>query len=118
MDLYQYLIIYIAICAVCFCILKALDLQLSPNRLVIFFASPLIIIAMLTPSLFAAMSGWRIYFLVAGLILIVSALSACGEHEDAVAQSKNYCEMVATYKHTGGQYGWPAFRGEGECRGN
>lgn len=52
----------------------------------------------------------KIFFI--GLVAL-SALALAGRDDVQVAnqQQSEYCEMVSLYKNTGGEYGWPDFRG-------
>jgi len=50
---------------------------------------------------------------VAGAVLFV--LAGCDGYEQARVSSRHYCEMVDLYKRTGGDRGWPAYRGQREC---
>jgi len=51
--------------------------------------------------------------LVAILILgLVMVLVGSSDYDSAVTERKHYCEMVALYKATDGENGWPAYQGE------
>ena len=47
-------------------------------------------------------------------LAIFSALAIWLHEPDPLADQ--YCEMVALWKATNGDAGWPAYRGESECR--
>lgn len=34
-----------------------------------------------------------------------------GQHDDLEQQRALYCEMVETFTNTGGEYGWPDYKG-------
>lgn len=36
---------------------------------------------------------------------------AVGQPDDLEQQRALYCEMVETFKNTGGEYGWPDYKG-------
>ena len=40
------------------------------------------------------------------------ALVGTGDYEEAKASHQRYCEMVALHHETGGQAGWPPYKGE------
>lgn len=40
------------------------------------------------------------------------ALVGTGDYEEAKASQERYCEMVALHHDTGGQAGWPPYKGE------
>jgi len=40
------------------------------------------------------------------------ALVGTGDYEEAKASHERYCEMVALHQQTGGQAGWPPYKGE------
>ena len=46
---------------------------------------------------------------VFGALLMVAALS--GQPDELDQEQALYCEMVATHKATGGEYGWPDYKG-------
>lgn len=50
-------------------------------------------------------------FLLAAVV-IVSTLDKRSEQN----QASLYCEMVAEYKASNGEYGWPAYKGEMQCQ--
>lgn len=58
----------------------------------------------------------RLLIYAAAAILFVSTMSIIGNMEkaDAEAERELYCEMVETYHETGGEYGWPPYKGECE----
>lgn len=49
---------------------------------------------------------------------IIAAMGIAGQldYEEEQRQTAQYCEMVATWKESGGQAGWPAYDGEEVCR--
>lgn len=49
---------------------------------------------------------------------IIAAMGVVGQadYEEEQRQVEQYCEMVAMWKETNGQAGWPAYNGEGICR--
>lgn len=47
-------------------------------------------------------------------LAIFSALGIWLHEPDPL--ENQYCEMVALYKATNGDAGWPAYRGEAECK--
>ena len=46
---------------------------------------------------------------VFGALLMVAALS--GQPDELDQEQALYCEMAAIYKTTGGEYGWPDYKG-------
>ena len=40
------------------------------------------------------------------------ALVGTGDYEEAKASHERYCEMVSIHHETGGQAGWPPYKGE------
>lgn len=44
-----------------------------------------------------------------------AALAGCDEYQQVQVSSRHYCDMVDIYKRTGGDRGWPAYRGQREC---
>lgn len=48
---------------------------------------------------------------MAGLILIMFGIGTDGDAAQAEAEQANYCEMVALHERSGGENGWPDFRG-------
>jgi len=51
---------------------------------------------------------------VFAFMLISYALVSTQDHDDAVQTRSLYCDMVAEWHKTGGEYGWPPY--EGECK--
>lgn len=51
---------------------------------------------------------------IAGII-IAMGIAGQLDYEEEQQQVKQYCEMVQLWKQSGGQYGWPAYDGEGAC---
>lgn len=51
-----------------------------------------------------------------GFALLVLALliTGTGDHKDAKVEDQHYCEMVELYKRSGGENGWPAYKGKCE----
>jgi len=45
-------------------------------------------------------------------VLITLGFAAEADLEEAIQQQDLYCEMVATYNETGGDYGWPDYRND------
>lgn len=48
------------------------------------------------------------------ITLMVGAFALVGnsDYEEAKASHERYCEMVALHHETGGQAGWPPYKGE------
>ena len=46
---------------------------------------------------------------VLGLIALGNVID--GQPDDLEQQRALYCEMVETFKNTGGEYGWPDYKG-------
>lgn len=57
----------------------------------------------------------RIYFMAAAVIIGIALLSGCGEYDQAVADSAEYCENVDIWRSSHGINGHPAYRGINEC---
>ena len=53
------------------------------------------------------------------VIAIVLALGLIGNGElaDESVQVNHYCKMVRDFKSSGGELGWPAYKGESMCSG-
>ena len=47
-----------------------------------------------------------------------AALMQTKPSEELLAGDRQYCEMVALYQESGGQYGWPDYKGNAarECK--
>lgn len=43
------------------------------------------------------------------------ALVGTGDYEEEKASHERYCEMVALHYETGGEHGWPPYKGD--CNG-
>lgn len=58
------------------------------------------------------------HHLVLLLIGVVIALAVVGksDSDEAARQQDEYCEMVKLWKQSGGEKGWPAYKGESMCR--
>lgn len=48
---------------------------------------------------------------VLGLAFIALGNVIDGQPDDLEQQRALYCEMVETFKNTGGEYGWPDYKG-------
>lgn len=46
-----------------------------------------------------------------GVVMVFLGLAGEGDYEDAVAQDKVYCDMVALHLQTGGEAGHPNYEG-------
>lgn len=55
---------------------------------------------------------------IAAIVMAAAALVYVGtlDAQQVRHESSLYCEMVELYQASGGDYGWPAYRGEGECQ--
>ena len=51
-----------------------------------------------------------IVLLIVGLAVLAVTL-ADGQPDELDQEQALYCEMVTTHKATGGEYGWPDYRG-------
>ena len=52
------------------------------------------------------------WVLCAGLVAaFLAGTLADGQPDDLEQQRALYCEMVETFKNTGGEYGWPDYKG-------
>lgn len=58
------------------------------------------------------MSEVKLSLLVLGVLLIVLGIAGDGDLEMAETQAGNYCHMVALYRRTNGENGWPDYRGD------
>ena len=54
-----------------------------------------------------------IFTLGALAVYTLSTEDSLDDHQVAIS---HYCEMVQLWKDTDGQYGWPAYNGEGTCK--
>lgn len=54
---------------------------------------------------------------IVGLAAIVLVFGLVGniDHDQQVLEQGEYCEMVALFVATDGEFGWPAYRGEITC---
>lgn len=52
--------------------------------------------------------------LLIGLMILTVILGIVGKSDfsEVEHQAREYCEMVELYKQSGGENGWPPFRGE------
>ena len=51
---------------------------------------------------------------VVGILVLLLALilaAAMDDYKDAKDEERLYCSMVQQYRGTGGQYGWPDYKG-------
>lgn len=57
--------------------------------------------------------------IILGIMLFAAALGIAGtaDVEEVERQQSEYCEMVQLWKDSNGEYGWPAYEGESQCRG-
>ena len=57
------------------------------------------------------MKRWHVLLLGAA---VVAALGLAGnaDLEEAERQAEHYCEMVELYHESGGEHGWPPYKGE------
>lgn len=53
--------------------------------------------------------NWLAIIILAAAVLIT--LDDARNGDDLQRDQATYCEMVATFKETHGQYGWPDYRG-------
>lgn len=51
------------------------------------------------------------------LLLVIFSFLALDDIDEAAADDKAYCGMVKDFKDSNGKHGWPAYKGEGICRG-
>ena len=56
-----------------------------------------------------------IILLVVLLLAMVSIVNTLDKRSEQ-NQASLYCEMVAEYKASNGQHGWPAYKGEMQCQ--
>ena len=52
---------------------------------------------------------------VIGLIIAMGIVGQ-SDYDEAQRQAEQYCKMVAMWKESGGEKGWPAYDGEEVCR--
>lgn len=56
------------------------------------------------------MTGRDLIWLVCGFILVIGLVNNPDEPDELTKAENTYCEMVATFKETNGQFGWPDYR--------
>lgn len=63
--------------------------------------------------------GMGVVVLIVGLVLAIVAavVTGQGSYNEAINQAATYCEMVELWVESGGEYGWPAYRGTEVCDG-
>jgi hypothetical protein len=56
-------------------------------------------------------------YTILAIIGLIIAMGVVGQadYEEEQRQTDQYCEMVAIWKESGGQAGWPAYNWEGTC---
>lgn len=54
------------------------------------------------------------YVIILTAIAVMFLLAQADDHRELVTMDRQYCAMVARYHESGGEYGWPAYRGECE----
>ena len=55
----------------------------------------------------------RILLLIGLMVMtVVLGMVGKGDQEEAEAQSKEYCQMVELWHESGGENGWPPYKGE------
>ena len=52
---------------------------------------------------------------IAGSIIAMGIVGQ-SDYDEAQRQAEQYCEMVAMWKESGGEKGWPAYNGERMCK--
>jgi len=57
-----------------------------------------------------------IYALGAAAFIGMMAMVGNMEAQDRKAELENYCEMVAIWDESNGEYGWPPYDGREECQ--
>jgi hypothetical protein len=57
-------------------------------------------------------------YTILAIIGLIIAMGVVGQadYDEEQRQTDQYCEMVAIWKESGGQAGWPAYDGEEVCR--
>lgn len=48
-------------------------------------------------------------------VLLVFGLVGNADHDQPLLEQRHYCEMVALFVATQGEFGWPAYREEITC---
>jgi len=54
-------------------------------------------------------------WLVVLILLLIAAFVFLEGEEDPLSTDEHYCDMVALYKATNGEAGWPAYQGTKYC---
>jgi len=57
-----------------------------------------------------------IYALGAAAFIGMMAMVGNMQAQDRKAELENYCEMVAIWDESNGEYGWPPYDGREECQ--
>lgn len=55
-------------------------------------------------------------FLATAWIIAAMGIVGQSDYDEAQRQAEQYCKMVAMWKESGGEKGWPAYDGEEVCR--
>lgn len=56
------------------------------------------------------------FVLVLVILLIVFCFVVPNDYQEVVLQQAEYCDMIAQYSESGGENGWPPFRGTAICK--
>ena len=54
------------------------------------------------------------YVIVLTAVTVIFLLAQADDHRELTVQDRQYCTMVTRYRESGGEHGWPAYRGECE----
>jgi len=57
------------------------------------------------------MERWKV-LLIGAAFFVAMGIVGTMDKQDAEAERERYCEMVQMHHDTGGEYGWPPYKGE------
>jgi len=58
---------------------------------------------------------WIIAAALVVTLLTIWGLAGTADYEEAVRQQQQYCDMLGIWEKTGGEYGWPPYKGDDQC---
>lgn len=58
------------------------------------------------------MKGPITLFIIAAICSVAVSIISYTDYSELEMQHQHYCEMVQIFKSSGGEYGWPPYKGE------